>query len=200
MSITPKQKRILEFISRYTAQNGFSPSQQEIAEAFQYKSLGTVQDFLIRLQQNGYLEKSWNAKRGLKVRSQGSSLPLLGKVAAGAPIEHLIHQEQIEVPPTMLKKGGDYYALQVKGDSMKDDGILDGDYVIIRRQSTAENGQKVIAIIDNGATIKSYFRRKERFELKPANEKFEPILVDPSTPFRIEGLFVGLIRFAEEKG
>ncbi|MBI3593687.1 MAG: transcriptional repressor LexA [Nitrospirae bacterium] len=199
MSITPKQKKILEFISHYTAQSGYSPSQQEIAEAFGYKSLGTVQDFLIRLQKNGYLEKPWNAKRGIKVRSQSASLPLLGKVAAGTPIEHLIHQEQIEVPPKMIKKGGDYYALLVKGDSMKDDGILDGDYVIVRKQSTAENGQKIIAIIDNGATIKNYFKRKERLELKPANETFDPILLDPSASFRIEGLFVGLIRFTQEK-
>ncbi len=196
MSITPKQKRILEFIARFTTQNGYAPSQHEIAKEFGYKSLGTVQDFLTRLQKEGYLEKSWNAKRGIKLRAQGSSLPLLGKVAAGIPIEHVIHQEFIDVPAKMIKKSGEYYALQVKGDSMKDDGILDGDYVVIRKQATAENGQKVIAMIDNGATIKTYFRRKDRFELRAANEKFEPIWVNFSSQFRIEGIFVGLVRYS----
>ena len=200
MSLTPKEKRILDFISRFTAQLGYSPSQQEIAKEFGYKSLESIQQFLNQLQNKGYLEKVWNAKRGIKIRPQGTSLPLLGKVAAGFPIEHLIHQEYIEVPPKMINKSGDYYALRVKGDSMRDEGILDGDYVIVRKQSTAENGQKVIAMIDNGATIKTYFRRKERFELKPANEKFEPIILDSFSPFRIEGIFVGLVRFTQEKG
>ncbi|HXN06327.1 MAG TPA: transcriptional repressor LexA [Nitrospiria bacterium] len=196
MPITPKQKRILEFIGRFTAQNGYAPSQHEIAEEFSYKSLGTVQNFLVRLQNEGLLEKSWNAKRGIKLRVQGSSLPLLGKVAAGVPIEHLIHQETVDVPPKMINKSGEYYVLQVKGDSMKEDGILDGDYVVIRKQETAENGQKVIAMIDNRATLKTYFKRKDRIELKPANEKYGPILVAASSPFRIEGIFVGLVRYA----
>ena len=199
MSLTPKEKRILDFVAQFTTQIGYAPSQHEIAKEFGYKSLGSIQSFLNQLQNKGYLEKSWNAKRGIKVRPQGSSsLPLLGKVAAGLPIEHLIHQEYIDVPPKMIKKSGEYYALQVKGDSMKDDGIVDGDYVIVRRQPTAENGQKVIAMIDNGATIKTYFRRKEGFELKPANEKFESIILDSSSQFRIEGIFVGLVRFTRE--
>ncbi|MFI5304090.1 MAG: transcriptional repressor LexA [Nitrospiria bacterium] len=196
MSLTPKEKRILDFIAQFTSQFGYAPSQQEMAKEFGYKSLGSIQNFLNQLQKKGYLEKSWNAKRGIKVYTQGTSLPLLGKVAAGAPIEHLIHQEYIEVPLKMVKKSGEYYALQVKGDSMKNEGIVDGDYVIVRRQPTAENGQKVIAIIDNGATIKTYFRRKERFELKPANEEFDSIILDSSSPFRIEGIFVGLVRYS----
>ena len=198
--MTPKQKRILEFISHYSAQNGYAPSQQEIAGEFGYKSLGTVQDFLILLQKKGYLEKSWNAKRGIKVRPRETLLPLLGKVAAGFPVEHLIHQEYIEVPPNMIKKGGEYYALRVKGDSMQDEGILDGDYVVVRKQAVAENGQKVIAMIDNGATIKTYFRDHQKIELKPANEKFRPIVIDPSMLFRIEGIFAGLVRFTGENG
>jgi repressor LexA len=196
MSLTPKEKRILDFIAQFTTQMGYAPSQHEMAKEFGYKSLGSIQNFLNQLQKKGYLEKSWNAKRGITVRTRGTTLPLLGKVAAGAPIEHLIHHEYIEVPPKMIKKSGEYYALQVKGDSMKDDGILDGDYVVVRRQSAAENGQKVIAIIDNGATIKTYFRHKERFELKPANEKFEPIILDSFSSFRIEGIFVGLVRYS----
>ncbi|MFI5304913.1 MAG: transcriptional repressor LexA [Nitrospiria bacterium] len=196
MSLTPKEKRILDFITQFATQIGYSPSQHEIAKEFGYKSLGSIQNFLNQLQKKGYLEKSWNAKRGIKVRTQRTSLPLLGMVAAGVPIEHLIHQEYIEVPPKMIKKSGEYYALRVKGDSMKDDGILDGDYVIVRKQPTAENGQKVIAMIDNGATIKTYFKRKERVELKPANEKFEPIILDFSSQFRIEGFLVGLIRYS----
>jgi repressor LexA len=195
MAITPKQKRILEFIARFTGQNGYAPSQHEIAKEFGYKSLGTVQDFLTRLQNEGYLEKSWNAKRGIKLREQGSSLPLLGRVAAGFPIEHLIHQEFIDVPAKMIKKSGDYFTLQVKGDSMEDEGILDGDYVVVRKQATAENSQKVIAIIDQGATIKTYFKQNEQIELRAANEKFKPIWVTPLSSFRIEGIFVGLIRY-----
>ena len=196
MSLTPKEKRILDFIAQFTTQVGYTPSQHEIAKEFGYKSLGSIQQFLNQLQNKGYLEKSWNAKRGIKVHTQGTSLPLLGKVAAGVPIEHLIHQEYIDVPPKMIKKSGEYYALRVKGDSMRDDGILDEDYVIVRRQSTAENGQKVVAMIDNGATIKTYFKRKERVELKPANEKFKPMILDSSSSFRIEGIFVGLVRYS----
>ena len=196
MSLTPKQKRILEFIAQFTTQNGYAPSQHEMAREFRYKSLGSIQAFLIQLQNKGYLEKSWNARRGIKVRGQGSSLPLFGKVAAGSPIEHLLHHEFIDVPAKMIKKSGEYYTLQVKGDSMKDEGILDGDYVVIRKQATAENGQKVIAMIDNGATIKTYFKRKDLLELRPANEKFDPILVGSSSQFRIEGIFVGLVRYA----
>jgi repressor LexA len=199
MPITPKQKKILDFILDFRVQNGFSPSQQEIADQFGYRSLGTVQDFIIRLQGNGYLEKSWNAKRGIKVSTPERALPLLGKVAAGLPVEVLFHQEQIEVPARMIRKSGEYYALQVKGDSMRDEGILDRDTIVVRKQSTAENGQKVVAIIDNGATIKTYYRSDGRVELKPANENFQTIQVDPSSSFRIEGIFAGLLRFNEEK-
>jgi len=99
----------------------------------------------------------------------------------------------------MIRKSGEYYALQVKGDSMRDEGILDRDTIVVRKQSTAENGQKVVAIIDNGATIKTYYRSDGRVELKPANENFQTIQVDPSSSFRIEGIFAGLLRFNEEK-
>lgn len=196
MSITPKQKRLLDFISQFVFENGYAPSQQEMAKAFGYKSLGTIQDFLIRLQEQGHLQKPWNAKRGIKIRPQEFSLPLLGKVAAGNPIEHMIHQEFIDVPRLMIKKSGEHYVLQVKGDSMREEGILEKDYVVVRKQNTAENGQKVIALLDLGATIKTYFKRKEIIELKPSNSKYQSIFVDSSTDFKIEGIMVGLVRYS----
>ena len=195
MSLTPKEKRILDFISRFTSHNGYGPSQHEMAKEFGYKSLGSIQQFLNQLQNKGYLDKSWNARRGIQIRSRESSLPLLGKVAAGNPIEHLIHQEFIDVPKVMIKKSGEYYVLQVKGDSMKEDGILEGDYVVVRKQITAENGQKVIALLDHGANIKTYFKRKEKIELKPSNITYHSIIVDASSDFKIEGIMVGLVRY-----
>src|SRR5687767_13829590 len=136
--LTPKQKNILEFIEEFTAENGYAPSQAEIARNFNFKSLGTVQNYLVRLESHGFLRKTWNARRGTQiVRAQTTAeavpLPLLGRVAAGRPIEAIQNDETLDVPASMIS-GGENFVLKIVGDSMIEDGILDGDFVIVKKQ------------------------------------------------------------------
>lgn len=194
--ITPKQKRILEFVQNYLEVHGYAPTQQEIARKFGFRSLGTVQNYLVRLERQGFLRRSWNAKRALEVvpsESAGLELPLLGYVAAGRPIEAVASVDTLEVPPAMVR-GGENFVLRVKGDSMVGEGILDGDYVVVRRQATAPNGQTVVAVVDGEATVKRFYRRADRVELHPANPAMEPILVRPEQELKVEGIVVGVIR------
>src|SRR6056297_1074692 len=154
--LTPKQKKVLDFIQTHQEQEGYSPSQQEIARAFGFRSLGTVQNYLVRLEREGVLSRTWNARRGMAVlrpASAGLELPLAGTVAAGKPIEAVQTPDTLEVPPSMVG-GGEHFVLRVQGDSMIGDGILDGDYVVVRKQQTADNGQTVVALIDGEATVK----------------------------------------------
>ena len=120
-------------------------------------------------------------------------LPLLGRVAAGRPIEAIATPESVEVPETLLR-GDNNFALRVVGDSMVDDGIRDGDIVIVQQQRDAKNGQTVVALVNHEATIKRYFKKGTHIELQPANEAMQPIIVHPSDEFHIEGLVIGVIR------
>jgi repressor LexA len=196
MALTEKQQKVLDFIQGYSLQEGEAPSQREIAEHFGFKSLGTVQDYLKALQARGCLEKAFYSKRNLSVvQSEGDRLlPLLGKVAAGQPIEYTMHDNNIEVPTSMLKSGSEHFALKVVGDSMVDIGILENDYVVVRKQSEAENGRVVVAMINNEATIKRMFKKSGIVELHSENAKYKPIFVKPDQEFRVLGIFVGLIR------
>lgn len=124
---------------------------------------------------------------------QKTSIPMAGLVAAGSPIEPILQSELVEVPPSMLR-GGDSFALRIKGESMKDEGILPGDLVVVRKQGTAKNGQTVVALVNGEATIKTYFKRTTHIELHPANETMQPILVRSSDEFHIEGIVIGVIR------
>ncbi|THJ21622.1 MAG: repressor LexA [Nitrospira sp. CG24E] len=124
---------------------------------------------------------------------RSSEISMAGIVAAGSPIEPVQQAERIDVPPSMLR-GGDTFALRVKGESMKDDGILPGDLVVVRKQATARNGQTVVALVNHEATIKTYFKKDSHIELHPANEAMQPIIVKPSDTFQIEGLLIGVIR------
>ncbi|MCC7440005.1 MAG: transcriptional repressor LexA [Bdellovibrionales bacterium] len=242
--LTPKQKKLLEFISDYQEREGLAPSQQEIARHFGFRSLGTVQNYLVRLERQGLLQKSPNAHRGMKVlpstttsdgqeqieREAGGTqaarpsawafsepsvveLPLAGRVAAGRPIEAIERQETMEIPASLLGRTPmgsdgqptmDHLVLKVQGDSMIEDGILDGDFVIVRKQTSAHNGQTVVALVNNEATIKRFYRKGSRVELHAANPNYEPILVESLTEgavgvpdFRIEGILVGVIRRVE---
>jgi repressor LexA len=124
---------------------------------------------------------------------RSSEIPMAGIVAAGSPIEPVQQSELINVPPSMLR-GGNTFALRVKGESMKDDGILPGDLVVVRKQETARNGQTVVALVNHDATIKTYFKKGEHIELHPANAAMQPIIVRPSDTFHIEGILIGVIR------
>ncbi len=199
--LTPKQKNVLDFIMKVTEENGYAPSQHEIAKHFGFTSLGTVQNYLVRLQRQGVLSKTWNGKRTLQALTKpptGESLelPLLGKVAAGRPIEAVMAGETIEIPPMMHVPGSNMFALKVQGQSMIEDGILDGDYVVIKKQDTAINGQTVVAMINNEATIKRFYKKGSQIELHPANSQMTPIIVgeEERAQFRIEGVLAGVIR------
>ena len=193
--LTPKQKQFLDFVIEHTEREGYAPSQQEIASALGFSSLGTVQNYLTRLEREGLVERDWNARRGIRVRlpeGYGYQLPLVGIVSAGKPIEAIETRDTVAVPPTMAHEGN--FVLRVEGQSMVEDGILDGDYVVVRKQEYAERGQTVVAIMGNEATVKRFHRRGDRIELHPANAAMEPIIVRNDETFRIEGVVVGVIR------
>lgn len=195
-NLTPKQKKVLDFIRSFSSRAGYAPSQQEIAAAFGFRSLGTVQNYLVRLERQGFLARDWNARRGMRVlASEGkeTELPLAGMVAAGKPIEAVESPGMIEVPASMVGRG-ENYALRVQGDSMIGDGILDGDLVVVRKQANAENGQTVVALIRGEATVKRFYRHGNRIELHPANSALQPILIENEESFRIDGVVVGVIR------
>jgi repressor LexA len=198
MKLTEKQKAFLEYISRYMDDWGRSPSFEEICSHFGFTSYNTVTTYLKALKRKGYirLPRKKNQKRAIEVISPVETrrfeFPLLGRVAAGKPIEAVEDMDVIEVPSSMIGQG-DHFVLQVKGDSMKEDGILDGDFIVVRKQPTAENGETVVALINNEATVKKYYRRKNYVELRPSHTGMEPIIVKKGD-LRIEGRVVGVIR------
>ena len=124
---------------------------------------------------------------------RSTEIPMAGMVAAGSPIEPVQQAELTDVPPSMLR-GGNTFALRVKGESMKDDGILPGDLVVVRKQDTARNGQTIVALVNQDATIKIYFKKDSHIELRPANASMQPIIVRPTDTFHIEGILIGVIR------
>ena len=198
MRLTEKQKAFLGYISRYVEDWGRSPSFEEICYHFGFTSYNTVTTYLKTLERKGYirLPRKKNQKRAIAVISPVETrrleFPLLGRVAAGRPIEAVETVDAIEIPPSMLGKG-DHFVLQVKGDSMKEDGILDGDFIVVRKQPTAENGQTVVALINNEATVKKYYQRKGHVELRPAHKDMEPLIINEGD-LRIQGRVVGVMR------
>ena len=198
MKLTDKQKDFLAYVSRYIEEWGISPSFDEICSHFGFSSYNTVVTYLKALEKKGYirLPRKKNQKRAIQVISPVETrrfeFPLLGRVAAGKPIEAVEDVSAIEVPPSMVGSG-DYFVLQVKGDSMKEDGILDGDFVVVRKQPTAQKGETVVALVNNEATIKKYYKMKRGVELRPAHEGMEPIRVEKGD-LRIEGKVTGVIR------
>ena len=196
--MTPKQKKVLDFITHYVDRQGYQPSQQEIASGCGFGSLGTVQHYLKVLERDGHLARQWNARRGLQltkaeIAPAQSELPLVGIVAAGRPIEAYQLSDAIEVPSSMAGSGNVVY--EVRGDSMVEMGIMDGDYVAVHPQDDAENGQTVIAEVNGSITIKKYLRKGNLIELRPANAAMQPILVTENDDFHIRGVLVGSMRF-----
>lgn len=198
--MTPKQKKVLDFIEKYNQKKGYPPSQQEIASGCGFHSLGTVQHYLKLLERDGHLApRRWNGKRGIAlaetpaVAAGGMELPLVGVVAAGTPVEAFEQPEVMEVPSAMAGPGNVVY--EVRGDSMVEMGIMDGDYVAVHPQATAENGQTVIAEVNGSITIKKYVRKGDRIELHPANSAMSPIIVREGDDFHIRGILVGSMRF-----
>src|SRR4029453_7817011 len=195
MNLTKRQKEILDFIREYRERQGIPPTQREIRERFELSSFGTVQKHLKRLEEKGALSREWNRSRGIspaEPKTGAREIPLLGAVAAGRPIEPFPDAETIEVPATLLGRG-DHFVLRVRGDSMVDDGIRDGDYVVVSKRSTAQNGQTVVALIRGEATLKRYYAEGARVRLQPANSAMKPLTID-SRDVTVQGVVTGLIR------
>jgi len=200
ITLYKRQKQILDFIKQYIEKYGYAPTLAEIAESINVSSLATVHEHLQALALKGVIKKFEGAVRGIEVLDRqissalkGIELPVLGFIAAGQPImPYTDPNTTVNIPSHMLSGKKRSYVLQVKGDSMIEDGILDGDYVIIEEQSTADNGDIIVALLDNGlATLKRFFRESARIRLEPANASMEPIYV---TNIQIQGKCVGVIR------
>ncbi|MFQ6099511.1 MAG: transcriptional repressor LexA [Armatimonadota bacterium] len=182
--LTPRRKRILDFIEKFTAEEGYPPTVREIGAAVGLKSSSSVQFHLVALRKMGYLERDGNLTRAIRLSGRGSDesrfrapvyVPLVGQVAAGEPI---LAQEDIEdfLPfPADMASGEGCFLLRVKGDSMINAGILDGDYVLVQQQEVAESGDKVVALIGDEATVKTFWRHGDQVELRPENDDMEPI-------------------------
>ena len=199
MNITKKQKYILDYIHEYIEDHGYSPTYEEIADYFGYRSKGTVHKHITNLEERGYIKKDWNKNRALELTASAnghetnSELPLLGRVAAGEPIEAIEDTEVITVPKDMIGSG-DHYVLQVRGDSMIEENIQDGDYVIVNPKQTANQGETIVALIDNEeATLKKFYHEGDQIRLQPANQTMQPILVSPDR-IRIRGVVIGVMR------
>ena len=205
MALTKKQKEVFDYIQAYHEHHGHSPTQNEIKDHFGLKSLGSVQKYLQYLNKEGLLESQWNQRRGVEVKSpqnnnletESALIPLLGLVAAGNPIEAIENPSNtIAVPRHFLKGAFRYFALTVKGESMIEAGILEGDIIVCRSTKEARNGQIVVAVIDGEATVKTLsMQNKKRLELLPSNKNFSPIIIDENiSDFKIVGILVGLLR------
>jgi repressor LexA len=194
--LTPAQDRVYRFVKDYIDQRGHAPSYEEIRIHLGFKSLNSVAKHLKQIQERGHLKIPLkNRKRVLEVaplRTGGGSVPFLGVVAAGAPIEAVEVPGSIDVPDDFLGNGANF-ALRVKGDSMIDDGIRDGDILIVAGQPQAENGQTVVALVNGESTVKKFYRHEKEIELRPANENMEPIRA-AAHEVEIAGIVVGLLR------
>ena len=202
MAITKKQKEFYDYIVAYNKEHGHSPTQKEIKDHFGLKSFGSVQKYLQYLTKEGLIESQFNQRRSLEIKerrndeSELENIPLLGLVAAGNPIEAIENPTNtISVPKNFLKGGFKYFALTVKGDSMIEAGILEGDVIICRSSKEARNGQIIVAVINGEATVKTFRQEKKTIELLPSNRAYRPIIVDEYiTDFKVVGQLVGLMR------
>ena len=200
MPLTKRQRQILDYLSSYASEHGYAPSFEEIAEHFNYNSLATVHEHLSNLERKGYIKRSYNESRAIEilpsdVMPQAVELPLVGAVAAGAPIEESTVDETVAVPTDFVRRTGNHYVLRVRGDSMIEDQIRDGDFVVVHDRHSADNGEMVIAMLDGGsATVKRYFRERDgRIRLQPSNDQLAPVYVQESQ-MRVQGIVVGVLR------
>lgn len=190
--ITGRQKEALDFINSFINKMGYAPSLREIADFLETENLSTAQYFVQQLEQKGYLKKDPHKNRGITTITQKWTVPLLGCIAAGQPIEPIEDPEPVQVPTSIkLNKNHSYYALRVKGDSMIDMGILDQDIILVKHQMSADLGEVVVGITEDGATLKILGRENGKIVLKPRNQNYENIF---PTTLEIRGIFVGLIR------
>ena len=199
--VTERQRDILQFIREFQAERGVAPTHREICDHFGFSSYGTVYKHLSLLEKKGLIRRDWNQKRGVELVEKEPpveappgvrELPLFGVIAAGRPLEVDVSDETITVPERLTSRG-ENYVLKVRGDSMIDDGIMDGDYVIIARRQDATNGEMVVANVAGEVTLKRLYREGARVRLQPANSAMAPIYAH-ARDVSVQGVVVGLMR------
>lgn len=196
--LTKRQREILDYLNEFIEHHGYAPSLMEIGRRFGLSSLATVHKHLTNLQEKGFIKRSWNRSRSVELLpsrtgSRALDLPLLGNVAAGAPIEAVVSSETVPVPEDFVR-ARDTYALRVRGNSMLDEQIRDGDIVIVEDRTTAENGEMVIALLEGAdVTLKTFYRENDHVRLQPANATMEPLVV-AADRVQIRGVIVGVMR------
>ena len=197
--VTEKQLKILRYIEKEIQKTGQAPTYRAIAAEFEFSAIGTVQDHLARLIEHGFLERQEGQSRGIRLpfQSRVTWIPILGSAPAGRPME-AIEDHQGGLALTGHWKG-DHFALKVKGESMRDKGILNGDTVVVRKQNHAEDGEIVVASIDHEATVKTLKKSGNKLRLLPANPDFRPIDLDPSRENQILGKVVVVYRNYEKE-
>ena len=194
LPLTKRQSEIYNLIKNFIKDNGYAPSYREIAAELNLSSVATVAEYICVLETKGYLSKEGNSARSLQLTpswdERSFEVPLVGRIAAGKPIEAIRTNETIEIPRDMI--GPNVFALKVSGDSMIDDGIMDGDYVIIEKTNNPKNGDIVVALVDQeSVTLKRFFREKTRIRLQPANKNYKPIYTRQAL---VQGRVKGVIR------
>ncbi len=199
-----KQKKIIDFVNRHHAEKGYPPSVREICQAVGFKSTSTVHAYIKKLEEDGQISKDATKPRALKIIDESGknlegfisdkeidNVPVLGKITAGAPILAVENIEETFPIPVQYLENSASFMLKVRGDSMINAGILDGDYILVKQQSTADNGDMVVALIDEEATVKTFYKEKGFYRLQPENPAYEPIIVKELS---ILGKVIGLFR------
>jgi len=198
--ITKKQKEVLDFVKRYSKSKDYAPSLEEIQKKFKFASVSTAHYYISKLKKAGSLEKLENRARSISISKKEPlvKIPLLGVIAAGQPIEAIENKESIVVPKNKLPRATEVYALRVQGDSMIDENINDGDTILIKKQNVAENGEKVVALLNgNEATLKTFYKEKNQIRLQPANKNYQPIIVKRGQDFSLQGVLFDVIKTSE---
>ncbi|HEX3321659.1 MAG TPA: transcriptional repressor LexA [Terriglobales bacterium] len=204
MAITRRQREVYDFISRFTTEHSYSPSYDEIREGLSLNSLATVHKHISNLEKKGLLTRDYNRSRSIDLLppkgklkqsmavNTGVVLPLLGRIAAGQPIEAVQNPETISLADFVRSK--EVFVLEVRGNSMQDEAILDGDYVLVEKSKTAHNGDIVVALVDeNDATLKRFYREGDNIRLQPSNATMKPIIV-PAALVQVQGRVIGVLR------
>lgn len=196
--LTKRQKQVLDFVESFIRKRGYAPSLEEIKKHLKLSSVSTAHHHVKKLKKEGYIKKEDNEPRSISVETDKElvDIPLVGTIAAGQPIEAIEAPDSIKVPKTQLDGHGEHYALKVRGESMLDEGIYDGDVVLIKKQSVADNGTTVVALVNNNeVTLKKIYKEKNQFRLQPANPNFKPIF---TKNLIIQGKVISVIRNFEE--
>jgi repressor LexA len=197
MAITRRQKEVIDFLSSFTQKNGYSPSYEEIASGLGLSSLATVHKHITNLQNKGLLQRAHNRSRSIDVlparsKRAGDRLPLLGRIAAGKPVEAIETAESISLGDIIGNR--EVFALEVRGDSMRDEHIVSGDYVLVERTRTAREGEIIVALVDGSdATLKRFYREGSMIRLQPSNKEMAPIFA-PADSVSIQGKVLGVLR------